>query len=93
MVLQLGTCCITLASLRRPDREGLQGVFLSPIVPPLSGKNNAADRPSPVDHRPQEVIQRVLSFGFCVVSPNESAWSKSFECEQYGVTSGQSIGP
>ena len=28
----LGTLCITLASLWRPDRDGLQGVFLQPIA-------------------------------------------------------------
>ena len=29
--------------------------------PAIGKKNNAADRPSPVDHRPQGVMQRVLN--------------------------------
>ena len=54
------TLCMTLASLRQPDRDGLQGVFLQPIARLRAKKNNAADRMSPVDHRPQGVMQRVV---------------------------------
>ena len=51
---------MTLANLRQQDRDGLQGVFLQPIARQGAKKNNAADRMGPVDHRPQEVMQKVV---------------------------------
>ena len=54
------TLCMTLASLWQQDRDGLQGVFLQPIARLGAKKNNAADRMSPIDHRPQGVMQRVV---------------------------------
>ena len=68
MSCSLGTLCVTLASLWRPDRDGLQGVFLQPIARLRAKKNNAADRPSPVDHRPQGVMQRVPNGGLCWIT-------------------------
>ena len=44
----------------QPDQDGLQGVCLQSIARLMAKKNNAADRMSPVDHRPQRLIQRVF---------------------------------
>ena len=53
--------CVTLASgLGRDARR-----FFEANSTAIGEKNNAADRPSPLDHRPQRVMQSVPSYRTC----------------------------
>jgi len=59
MGAELETLCSTLERLLRADREGPQAVFFAAISTAIGKKNNAMNRPSPRDHRPQGVTARV----------------------------------
>jgi hypothetical protein len=54
---------MTLAGLWRAGRDGLARRLVAGNSPAMDKKSHVANRPSPFDHRPQRVVQRVPRAG------------------------------